>query len=356
MKPAADQIARITAEGLAGISAWFKEHGAALAAWISDIAERLKKVYDLLMLINKIPVLFDLPAAIKRWMTPTRLNKLPGSPGPEQENPALQQGKAGERYRAALKEQENRTVPGAGWGTPMNPKIIRAAAEEAAASAAMPSGPGLTPTHYANVRHMNPGAQYPGASSRMFGGVSRTLGSGHKIASFPTPVHGAASNMQLLATSKHYLGKTIAQAMTTWSGGSRSMPGGGKWDPNMKITREMTQDPSFMIPFMKAVAAGEAPGKYPMSEGQWSTAFDWYRKGGPKGASLKDMVPPMTQRTSGQTPTNITMNSPITVNGVAPGKEAMVAQQVSKAIRDPTRELLDRIKSARSYESRLGYV
>jgi hypothetical protein len=66
--------------------------------------------------------------------------------------------------------------------------------------------------------------------------------------------------------------------MKTWSGGSRSVtgPGGKDFPRDMRITKEMTRDPDFMIPFIKAVATGEAPGRYPMTDEQWAQAFDWY--------------------------------------------------------------------------------
>jgi hypothetical protein len=66
IKPAADELARLTAEGLKGISAWFKEHETDLPQWIRTIEERLKGVYDLLMLFDKIPVLIDLPKWLKK--------------------------------------------------------------------------------------------------------------------------------------------------------------------------------------------------------------------------------------------------------------------------------------------------
>ena len=54
--------------------------------------------------------------------------------------------------------------------------------------------------------------------------------------------------------------------------------------------------------------------------------------------------------------TNNNMSAPITINGVAAGREYAVGRQVRSAIQTPMREFLDQIKKARNYESRLGYV
>jgi lysozyme len=73
--------------------------------------------------------------------------------------------------------------------------------------------------------------------------------------------------------------------------------------------------------------------------------------------SLKDATSSLSPRAAaGGSTQNISMSSPITVNGVAPGREYAVGRTVRNAMREPMREFLDRIKAARSYESRLGYV
>ena len=66
IKPAADELARITAEGLKGITSWFEAHKAEIPLWIKNIEDALKRVYDLLMLFDKIPVLIDLPKLLKQ--------------------------------------------------------------------------------------------------------------------------------------------------------------------------------------------------------------------------------------------------------------------------------------------------
>jgi hypothetical protein len=81
-----------------------------------------------------------------------------------------------------------------------------------------------------------------------------------------------------MANLRGYEGMTIGEAVGRWSGGGRyGVPG---FPSGMRISREMLQDRRFMVPFMKAIASGEAPGNYPMDDGQWQQAFDWYMAGG----------------------------------------------------------------------------
>jgi hypothetical protein len=98
--------------------------------------------------------------------------------------------------------------------------------------------------------------------------------------------------MQNLTTPGLYAGKTIGAIGRTWTGNSRvGVPG---YNPTTVVTPQMMRDRDFMIPFMKAIASGEAPGSYPMDQAQWNQAFDWYMAGG---------VPPGEQALGrGQTP------------------------------------------------------
>jgi uncharacterized protein (TIGR02594 family) len=147
----------------------------------------------------------------------------------------------------------------------------------------IPGGGALPPrVGQAAVRFYNPGAQAFGIGSREFGGTPARTGTGHSIANYPTPVHGAASNMFLLA--QKYTGMTVGAAMRMWSGGARAVPGpGGRYDPNMVITPQLARDPNFVIPFMQAVASGESTGRYPLSPAQWQQAFQWAQAGRPLG-------------------------------------------------------------------------
>jgi hypothetical protein len=129
----------------------------------------------------------------------------------------------------------------------------------------------------AAVRTNNPGAQWPNDIAARYGATGyEQLSDGNKIARFPTPMHGAAANMALIDRS--YVGMTIADAEKKWSGGHRSGLAG--FDGSRVITKAMTHDPSFMIPFMKATANAEAPhGAVALSDSQWASAFKMYRVG-----------------------------------------------------------------------------
>jgi hypothetical protein len=265
---------------------------------------------------------------------------------------------------------------------------------------------------------------YSGEAARKFGsiGTQSLLGGKHEIAQFPTAVHGAAANYWNLA-NKGYVGMTIRDAMTRWSGGYRTMPGpAGKYDPNTVITREMVNDPKFAVPFLQAIASGEAPGgEKVLTAEQWKTAHDWFLAGGapkaggggaptvakhapptetirraeavqktnilkspstllhpsfqptpapapkpldfsgvPKGSSLKDVIKEMNfkQRMHGGTGgSNVANMSPtININGVAPGRESLMAKKTALAMRDPVDHFLHQIKEARASDMRTGYV
>ena len=58
--------------------------------------------------------------------------------------------------------------------------------------------------------------------------------------------------------------------------------------------------------------------------------------------------------TGGQSVAN--MNAPITINGVEPGRESLVAKKMALALRDPTAQLLAGIREARAHEQRLSYT
>jgi hypothetical protein len=136
------------------------------------------------------------------------------------------------------------------------------------------------------------------------------------------------------------------------------MPGpGGKFSP---ITSAMTRDPNFMIPFMQAIASGEAPGRYPLSQAQWEQAFDWYSKGSPQGPALSfNRILKPTAGGGGvvaqSAPVNLTMNAPVTINGVSGPPEA-IGQRVGQAIQRSSALVLAELKRASSNEARLGSI
>ena len=84
-------------------------------------------------------------------------------------------------------------------------------------------------------------------------------------------------------------------------------------------------------------------------------------RGSGRGTSLKDLIKEMAlkQRMAGATGgQNIAMNpvNNITVNGVASGREALMAKRTALAMRDHDAELLRQLKSARAAETRLSYT
>jgi hypothetical protein len=115
---------------------------------------------------------------------------------------------------------------------------------------------------------------------------------------------------------------------------------------------KMLKDPSKRDPFGIQFGAWNQPKPAPPPK-----PLDF--SGVPKGSSLKDVIKDMSlkQRMSGATGgQNIAMNAPITVNGVAPGREALMAKKTALALRDPTAQLLAGIKQAQRESNRTGYV
>jgi hypothetical protein len=128
----------------------------------------------------------------------------------------------------------------------------------------------------ASIRFNNVGAQYPASWAKKFGmDGSGIIGGGHLIAHFPNPVAGAAANMYLLA--KSYVGMPIGTAGVKWTGGNGfGVPG---YDPHTILTRELLNDPAFMIPFLKAIGRREAGKDSPLTDDQWLAAFNAFRAG-----------------------------------------------------------------------------
>lgn len=107
---------------------------------------------------------------------------------------------------------------------------------------------------------------------------------------------------------------------------------------------------------MRAIASGEAPGGHKVLSGaQWREAYEMYQQGGAGG--LKQTTSALGSRAgTGGANNTLNMSSPITINGVAQGKEYAVARSVRSAIRDPIRQGLDELKKMREYEVRVTYV
>lgn len=129
----------------------------------------------------------------------------------------------------------------------------------------------------ASIRNKNPGAQYPGTSSKKFGSVSyETLTSKdgvHKIATFPTHVHGVAAMFDLLERS--YTGMTVQAAITKWCGGyyvntyTKVLEDKAGVKSTDVVTTTMIRDPARAIPLCKAMAFQEAGREYPLDDAGW---------------------------------------------------------------------------------------
>jgi hypothetical protein len=133
----------------------------------------------------------------------------------------------------------------------------------------------------ASIRNNNPGAQEPGYASKRFGSTSfETLrwkdktgkARVNRIATFPTPQHGAAACFHLLGTSKHYVGQPISKAVTTWCGGysasgyAKALQSRAGLSGDTILTADLIKDPSFAVPLLMAMAKWEAGREFPMDE------------------------------------------------------------------------------------------
>lgn len=133
----------------------------------------------------------------------------------------------------------------------------------------------------ASIRNRNPGAIYPGPSSKRFGSTSHEVlhskDGEHKIATFPDNVSGAAALFDLLS-SPAYTGRPIAKAIEKWCGGFyvstyiHVLEQNGGITRDTILTRELLSDAAVAIPIGKAMALQEAGKDFPMSEAEWSEA------------------------------------------------------------------------------------
>lgn len=132
----------------------------------------------------------------------------------------------------------------------------------------------------ASIRNMNPGAQYPGKSSKKFGSSSyETLTSRdgvHKIATFPSNVQGAAALFDLL--NSKYTDMTVERAITKWCGAFyvstyiKVLEDKGGIKRTDLLTKDLLRDPAKAIPLAQAMAWQEAGRDYPMTDAEWAQA------------------------------------------------------------------------------------
>ena len=80
---------------------------------------------------------------------------------------------------------------------------------------------------------------------------------------------------------------------------------------------------------------------------------------GGAGGSLKNLIREMNlqQRVGGATGgQSVTMNAPITVNGVAPGRESLMAKKTALALRDPVAEGLRLMREMQAQDRRTNFA
>jgi len=147
-----------------------------------------------------------------------------------------------------------------------------------------------TATVPATIRTNNPGAMWPGPSSKKFGSTTfDTIGGGNKIAIFDNPVSGAAAQFDLLARS--YTGMTLKAAMKKWTGGNSpdaEMAMVRKYadiGPDTVLTRAFLQNPLMAIPFAKGMAENETGKPFPLSDDDWMKAHTMAFPAAPKNGA-----------------------------------------------------------------------
>lgn len=151
----------------------------------------------------------------------------------------------------------------------------------------------------AAIRFNNPGAMWPGTSSKLFGATDYARlndGQGNLIAQFPDAESGAAAQFDLL--KRGYAGMTLADAITKWSGKNSAGEYVNYISQNTGLPRtavltpDLLSDPTKAVPIAKAMAAWEAGRRdragrlipYPLTDDQWNSAHARFL-GGPQTAS-----------------------------------------------------------------------
>lgn len=137
----------------------------------------------------------------------------------------------------------------------------------------VPVGPDKVP---ASIRYNNPGAQYPSRAASKFGQTGfGVIGGKHLIARFPSPVNGAAANLDLL--NRRYVNMSIGEAGQKWTGNNGF--GVPNYDANLMITKEMLSDETQAVGLLKEIAKREAGRQPPLTDEQWHYAFAMYQSG-----------------------------------------------------------------------------
>lgn len=143
----------------------------------------------------------------------------------------------------------------------------------------------------ASIRNNNPGAIYPGSSAKKFGSTSfevlKSKDGTHKIATFPTSIHGAAALFDLLHNGRAPVTKTLRyrdqklrDAIKTWCGDYhlptyiKVVTAHCDVAVDDVLTTDLLRDPQRAIPLAKAMALQEAGRKYPLEDSEWLEAHE----------------------------------------------------------------------------------
>jgi hypothetical protein len=135
-------------------------------------------------------------------------------------------------------------------------------------------GSSSAPGKAASVRTSNPGAMWFGPLAKKWGATGKQnlndgTGQGNNIAVFPNALNGFAAQFDLL--NKNYTGKSLRQAITTWSGGNNvneylaHIQRETGMNPETFLSRELVAGEGG-IQLVKAMAKHEAGGDYPVPE------------------------------------------------------------------------------------------
>lgn len=138
----------------------------------------------------------------------------------------------------------------------------------------------------ASIRYNNPLAAYPREADNKYGlqgyGVLNGGKQGtHQIGRFPSPVHGAAANIDLLASK--YKGLTLKKAIGRWRGnvgrGEKIVIPKG-FNPDEVITDSFLANQDRASDFFKQMASHETGNSQALSDDQWKQAWQMWKQGG----------------------------------------------------------------------------
>lgn len=165
----------------------------------------------------------------------------------------------------------------------------------------------------ASIRFNNPGAMGLGKTAKRYGASRQAVlgdGESNTIAYFPTSVQGAAAQFALLANPKYYFGHKIEDAIATWSGANNPKRKNARarlnayladiealtdWSRSDYIDGDILDDCDQAVAFAKAMAKHEAGRAFPMTDDEWSRAYDLYlAKEGGERVSVPRAGKPLT--------------------------------------------------------------